>query len=62
MKKSSYSKLVLPCNLINVNEKAAYSKIYYIVTVLTNIQIMYILGMIIPTKVDTLQFPQQNIN
>ena len=62
MKKSSFSKLVLPCNLTNVNEKAAYSKIYYLVTILTNIQIMYILGMVIPTKVDTSQFPQQNIN
>ena len=42
MKKSSYSKLVLPCNFTNVNEKAAYSKIYYLVTILTNIQITYI--------------------
>ena len=56
--KESYKKLGLPCNLLDVifqNDKnVAYSKV--------NIRIMHILCMVIPTKVDTSQVSQQNVN
>ena len=56
--KASYQKLGLPCNLTDVifqNDKTvAYSKV--------NSGIMHILCMVIPTKVDTSQVSQQNVN
>ena len=71
MKIILFKKLILHCKLTKVmlsNEKQPYRIIVKkwrinLFTILnSNIEVIYIICMVIPTKVDTSQVPQQNAN